>query len=47
MTSLQRRWESSLAERLRFGGSSPVPILNELLGHAAREPGPAIRVLSA
>ncbi|MFI0350910.1 tyrosine-type recombinase/integrase [Actinomadura sp. 9N407] len=44
---LQRRWEDSLDERLRFGRSSPVPILNELLANAAKGSSPPLRVLSA
>ncbi|GAA0565191.1 tyrosine-type recombinase/integrase [Actinomadura livida] len=37
---LQRRWEQSLAQRLRFGAASPVPLLNRLL-EAAQAKGTA------
>jgi hypothetical protein len=33
---LQRRWENSLQERLRFGAASLVPVLNELLAAAQK-----------
>ncbi|MGP4030269.1 hypothetical protein [Actinomadura sp. 3N407] len=37
---LQRRWEQSLAQRLKYGTTSPVPVLNRLL-EAARTKGTA------
>jgi hypothetical protein len=43
---LQQRWEASLAERLRFGTSSPVPILNEILGNARKGSRAPLRALS-
>lgn len=44
---LQRRWEDSLRERLRFGAASPVPVLNRLLEAAGKKGDRRVRLIGA